>query len=73
MLSCSGHWPPKLLVCRVFIHRTLLETFPAGSSLFEGRSLAFALAGCLLYWAGRTFLQQPVHHWHLSISNQHAV
>jgi len=54
MLSCSGHWPPKLLVCRVFIHRTLLETFPAGLSLFQGRSLAFALAGCLLFlgWPG---------------------
>jgi len=68
----AGHWPPSFMWQRRF---PLLESlgFPAGSS-FKGP----LDGGCShrvprVYLACWAFLQQPIHHWHLLLSNKHAI
>ena len=74
LLSCAGHWPPKQLVGGGFFHRTYYRLPRPVHPFFEGRFVGGgSCRGSAVLWAGRTFLQQPVHHWHLTISNSHAV
>jgi hypothetical protein len=49
----KGHWPPVIL-WPAGVLPDLLQTSPAGSSLSRAASLAVALAGHLLFLAGRS-------------------
>jgi hypothetical protein len=55
-----------------FVHRSD-SGFPVGWSHFEGRSLAVARAGCLVWVWLAGFTLRPIHHWRLDYSNQDAV
>jgi hypothetical protein len=35
--SCAGHWPPQIVIGRWYLPPCLIETSPAGLSLFRGR------------------------------------
>ena len=65
LLSCAGHWPPKSTVDGGCLHRAYCRLSRPVSRFIGGCSCR---ASAVL-WAVRTFIRQPVHHWHPLFSN----